>query len=107
VVADAVQELDDRLLSVYWPTQDGHRNTTGETTLLIDRQFTKTWDAFVEYAGDFRQTGAPRHLVHFGTAFKPTLHQQLDLHFGLGQSSAAVEHFVGIGYSFRFQVLHR
>jgi len=95
------------MLSVYWPTQEGHRNVTGETTFLIDRQLTKAWDAFVEYAGDFPEQGGPRHLVHFGTAFKPTPHQQIDLHVGWGLSSAAVDHFVGVGYSFRLQVALR
>lgn len=93
------------MFSVYWPTETGRRNVTGETTFLIDRQLTKTWDAFIEYAGDFPEQGGPRHLVHFGTAFKPTPHQQLDFHVGVGLSSAAVDHFIGVGYSFRFQAL--
>jgi hypothetical protein len=29
----------------------------------------------------------------------------LDLHVGFGLSSAAVDHFVGVGYSFRFQAV--
>jgi hypothetical protein len=95
------------MLSGYWPTQGGRRITTGETTFLIDRLLTKTWDAFVEYAGDFPEQGGPRHLAHFGTAYKPTPHQQLDLHVGVGMSAPAVDHFIGIGYSFRFQVLRR
>jgi hypothetical protein len=95
------------MLSVYWPTGQGRRNVTGETTFLTDRQLTKTWDAFVEYAGDFPQRGGPRHLVHFGTAYKPTPHQQLDLHVGVGLSSAAVDHFIGVGYSFRLQAVRR
>jgi hypothetical protein len=95
------------MLSVYWPTQEGRRNVTGETTFLIDRQLTKTWDAFVEYAGDFVKQGGPRHLVHFGTAYRPTPRQQLDLHVGVGLSSAAVDHFVGLGYSFRVQAARR
>ena len=95
------------MLSVYWPTEDGRRNVTGETTFLLDRQLTKPWDAFVEYAGDFPEQGGPRHLIHFGTAYKPTPHQQLDLHFGLGLSSAAVDHFIGVGYSFRLQAVRR
>jgi hypothetical protein len=95
------------MLSVYWPTQEGRRNVTGETTFLIDRQLTKTWDAFLEYAGDFVEQGGPRHLVHFGTAYKPTPRQQLDLHVGVGLSSAAVDHFVGVGYSFRVQAARR
>jgi len=95
------------MLSVYGPTQQGHRNVTGESTFLIDRQLTKKLDAFVEYAGDFPERGGPRHLAHFGAAYKPTPHQQLDLHVGVGLSSAAVDYFIGVGYSFRFQVLNR
>lgn len=102
MVEGAVGELDDRGL-----TESGRRVTTGETTFLFDHQLTKVWDAFVEYVGDFPQAGGPRHLIHFGTAFKPTPHQQFDLHLGLGQSAATVDHFIGIGYSFRFQVLRQ
>jgi hypothetical protein len=93
------------MFSVYWPTAQGRRNVTGEVTFLMDRQLTKAWDAFAEYAGDFPQQGEPRHLAHFGTAYKVTPHQQLDLHAGFGLSSAAVDRFIGIGYSFRFQAV--
>ena len=93
------------MLSVYWPTVFGQRNVTGETTFLLDRQLTKAWDAFVEYAGDFPEQGGPRHLLHIGTAYKVRPEQQLDLHFGVGLSAAAVDHFIGIGYSFRYQLL--
>jgi len=95
------------MLSVYWPTESGRHNTTGESTFLIDRQLTKRWDAFVEYAGDFPERGTPRHLAHFGTAFKVTPNQQLDMHGGVGLSAAAVDHFIAAGYSFRWQALHR
>jgi hypothetical protein len=33
--------------------------------------------------------------------------QQVDIHFGIGLSAAAIDHFIGIGYSFRFQALRR
>jgi hypothetical protein len=89
--------------AVYWPTQVDSRNVTGESTFLLDRQLTKPADAFIEYAGDFPQRGGPRHLLHFGAAYKITPHHQLDVHYGIGLSPAAVNHFVGIGYSFRFQ----
>ncbi len=95
------------MLSVYWPTESGRRNVTGETTFLIDRQLTKQWDAFVEYVGDFSETGGPRHLLHVGTAYKLTAQQQVDFHAGVGLSSAAVDHFVGVGYSFRLQAVRR
>jgi hypothetical protein len=93
--------------ALYWPTQVGVRNLTGESTFLLDRQLTKPLDAFVEYAGDFPQRGGPRHLLHFGAAYKITPRNQLDIHYGIGLSSAAVDHFIGIGYSFRFQAVRR
>jgi len=95
------------MLSVYFPTVGGRRNVTGETTFLFDRQLMKNCDAFAEYVGDFPEQGRPRHLVHFGAAFKPAPRQQIDFHVGIGLSSAAVDHFIGIGYSFRLQALRR
>jgi hypothetical protein len=95
------------MFSVYWPTQGRTRNVAGESTFLFDRQLTKRWDAFIEYAGDFSEVGGPRHLLHFGTALKITKQQQIDFHVGVGLSSAAVDHLVGIGYSFRFQAIRR
>jgi len=95
------------MLSLYVPTQNGARTVVGESTILVDRQLTKAWDAFTEYAGDFPQAGGPRHLLHFGTAYKIRPRQQVDLHVGVGLSTAAVDHFVGIGYSFRFGLAGR
>jgi Putative MetA-pathway of phenol degradation len=95
------------MLSVYWPTENGQRNVTGETTFLFDRTLTQRWDVFVEYAGDFPENGGPRHLLHFGTSYRPTPHQQLDFHSGVGLSTAALDHFIGVGYSFRLQVFRR
>src|ERR1039457_2982919 len=77
---------------------------TDRPEVTDSRQLTKTWDAFVEYAGDFPGQGGPRHVLHFGSAYKPTPHQQIDL---LGLSSAAVDHFIGVGYSFRLQAVRR
>ena len=94
------------MLSVYWPTQGQSRNTTGQATLLFDRQLTGPWDAFVEYAGDFPQRGGPVHILHFGTAYKLTPHRQLDFHGGAGLSSAAPAYFIGFGYSILLHSAH-
>jgi hypothetical protein len=94
-------------VAVYWPTQGDRRSLTGESTFLFDRQITKPMDAFIEYAGDFPQRGGPRHLLHFGASYKIAPQQQVDVHVGVGLSSAAIDHFVGLGYSFRFQALRR
>jgi hypothetical protein len=94
------------MFSVYWPTQGPSRNTNGQATLLFDRQLTAPWDAFVEYAGDFPQRGGPAHILHFGTAYKLTPHQQLDFHGGAGLSSAAPAYFIGFGYSILLHSAH-
>jgi hypothetical protein len=95
------------MFSLYWPTQGRMRNLTGEATFVLDRQVTGPWDVFVEYAGRFPERGGPQHLLHFGTALKIAKRHQIDFHVGVGLSSAAVGHFIGIGYSFRFQPLWR
>ena len=95
------------MLGLLWPTQGPSRNLNGQTTFLFDRQLTKPWDAFIEYAGMFPQRGGPQQILHLGTSYKITPQQQLDFHFGFGLSSAAPNHFIGFGYSFRFQVFHK
>jgi hypothetical protein len=95
------------MLSMYFPTVDGSRNVTGETTFLVDRTFTKQSDGFVEYVGDFPQRGGPRLLQHVGAAWRPTAWHQFDIHAGVGLSAAALDHFIGVGYSFRWQALRR
>ena len=62
----------------------------------------------MEYVGDFPERGGTRQLLHFATELRLGKRQlqQLDFHFGVGLSSAAVDHFIGIGYSFRLQAFH-
>jgi Putative MetA-pathway of phenol degradation len=93
------------MLSLYWPTQGGQRNLTGEPTLLLDRQLRAPWDVFVEYAGDFSENAGPRNLLHFGTTVKIRKRQQLDFHVGVGSNAGATFHFFGFGYSFRIQAI--
>jgi hypothetical protein len=93
------------MLSLYAPTEAGRHNLTGEATFLMDRQWTARWDGFVEYVGDFPQVGGARNLVHVGTGYKPTPHQQFDVHVGVGLSSAAADYLIGIGYSFRVRAV--
>jgi hypothetical protein len=105
LVAEGFRELDGgRKVVVVLADASRTRNLTGESTFLFDRQITGPWDAFVEYAADLSERGGPRHLLHFGTAYKVAPSHQLDLHFGLGISRAAVDHFIGVGYSFRVQI---
>ena len=103
------------MFSVSWPTQPSptqssptqgtQRNRTGQGSVYFDRQLTRPWDAWVEYSGSFPERGGPQNLIDFGTSYKITPHQQLDFHAGFGLSSAAPDHFIGFGYSVRFQVV--
>jgi hypothetical protein len=91
-----------RKLSANW-TAGGmvavSRPTAGEATFYLDRQLTSPWDVFIEYGGIFPERGGPQHILHFGTSYKLTPHQQVDLHGGVGLSAAAPDHFIGFGYS--------
>jgi hypothetical protein len=89
-------------VAFYWPTLAGTRNFTGETTVYLDRQLTKAWDTFAEYAGDFPERGGSRQFLHFGSAYKLAAHHQIDFHIAVGLSSAAPNAYVGFGYSFLF-----
>ncbi len=40
-----------------------------------------------------------------GQHFKVANGQQIDFHVGFGLAAAAVDHIVGVGYSFRFQAI--
>jgi hypothetical protein len=93
------------MFSVIWPTEEARRNLAGQSSLYFDRQLTPSWDIYVEYSGAFPQRGGPQHVFDFGTAYKPTPHQQLDFHCGLGLSAATPDHSIGLGYSVRFQVI--
>lgn len=95
------------MLAAYWPTEGMRRNVTGQSTWELDRQLKSSWDAFVEYAGEFPHRGAPENILHLGTAYRISNNQQLDFHAGFGLSSAAPDRIIGIGYSFRFRAFGR
>lgn len=95
------------MLSMYWPTEGQSRNPTGQATFLLDRQITGPLDVFIEYAGEFPESGGTQHLLHVGASYKLAPQHQIDVHFGAGLSRAAPDHFIGFGYSFRFQAIAR
>jgi hypothetical protein len=88
------------MVSLFWLTEEDRRNPTWQPAFYIERQITKSWDVFLEYAADYPAHGEPRPILHTGTAYRITPRNQLDLHIGVGLSRAAPAVFVGIGYSF-------
>lgn len=91
------------MFSLMWPTQGSRRNLTGQASVFFDRLLMPSWDAYVEYSGAFPQRGGPQNVIDFGTAYKPTPHQQLDFHCSFGLSAASPDLSIGFGYSVRFQ----
>jgi len=89
----------------YWPTFAKKHNFTGELTFVLDRQLTRPWDVFVEYAGDFPERTGSRQLLHFGSSYKLSARQQLDFQLAAGLSNAAPNIFFGVGYSFLLHVV--
>jgi hypothetical protein len=87
--------------SLFWNTNSGKRNSVWEPTFYVEKEITKPWDVFAEYAGDFAQRGRSKQIAHLGAAYRIASRQQIDLHFGLGVSPAAPRHFFAVGYSFR------
>jgi hypothetical protein len=94
------------MFSVSWPTQSGKRNTTGQASMYFDRQLTAPWDVYVEYSGSFPERGGPQHFINTGMSYKLSPHQQLDFHAVFGLSAATPDYQIGLGYSFRLQVIH-
>jgi hypothetical protein len=93
------------MFAAAWPTHSAGRNLTGQFDVYFDCQLTAPWDAYVEYSGDFPERGTPQHAIDFGTAYKPSPHQQIDFHWSFGLSAAAPNYALGLGYSFRFQFI--
>jgi len=94
------------MFSVMWPTQDGRHNATGQASMYFDRQLTGPLDAWAEYSGAFPQRGGPQHLINCGASYNLSPHQQLDFHLTFGLSAATPDYAIGLGYSFRLQVIH-
>lgn len=94
------------MFSVSWLTQSSRRNRTGQASMYFDRQLTAPWDAYVEYSGSFPERGGPQNFINSGTAYKLSPNQQLDFHVIFGLSAVTPSYQIGLGYSFRLQVIH-
>jgi hypothetical protein len=60
---------------------------------------------FVEYAGDYPESGSPAQLLNSGGLYRPGPNQQLDFHVALGLNHNAPSYIVGVGYSVGFDEL--
>ena len=93
------------MFGVTWFTSEHINNPTFEPTLSLDHSFSAARDAFVEYAGQYPDHARPAQTLDGGGSWRVTDHQQIDLHVGFGLNRSAPNHFLGFGYSFRFDGL--
>jgi Putative MetA-pathway of phenol degradation len=92
------------MFTLIWFPSESARNPTFEPTLSVEREFGPSADMFVEYVGDYDHR-RPAQLLDGGGAWRSTKAQQLDFHMGFGLNSSTVDHYFGIGYSFRLDGL--
>jgi hypothetical protein len=96
----------DGMFTVTWFPSETTRNPTFEPTLSLEKEFAPSADMFAEYVGDYDHQ-RPTQLLDAGGSWRFTKTQQVDFHVGLGLNSSTVDHYFGIGYSFRFDDLFR
>jgi hypothetical protein len=92
------------MFTLTWFPSDPERNPTFESTFSLERAFGPAADMFVEYVGDYDHE-RPSQVLDTGGAWRFTRTQQLDFHVGFGLNRSSVDHYLGIGYSFRLDGL--
>jgi hypothetical protein len=88
------------MFTLTWFPNDSVRNPTFEPTLSLEREFGSHGDVFMEYVADYDHQ-RPSQLLDGGGSWRFTKRQQLDFHAGFGLNRSTVDHYFGIGYSFR------
>jgi hypothetical protein len=100
------QELNEKwdiegMQSLFYPSDtNGKRNLDWQNSLVLNRSWGRQKNAFIEYVGDVYEHGPMSNLIHFGAAYRPNRHQQIDTQFGFRLNYAAPIAFFGFGYSF-------
>jgi len=76
-----------------------------ETTFVVEKKVTERTSLFVEYVGDYPDSGSSSQLLNSGGLYRLGPNQQVDFHVALGLNHNAPSYIVGIGYSVRFDEL--
>jgi hypothetical protein len=92
------------MFTVTWFPREAERNPTFEPTLELEREIGPSAYIFVEYVGDYDHQ-KPSQVLDTGGAWQATKTQQFDFHVGFGLNSSSVDHYFGVGYSFRLDGL--
>jgi len=92
--------------SFFRPSDQSAKQTT-ETTLSLEKELREDLSVFVEYVGDFPDTGRNQQLMNSGMSWHVTKLQQLDMRLAFGLNNNSPDMIVGVGYSFRVDGLFK
>jgi hypothetical protein len=93
------------MLTEFLRPSDATSKRITETTFVIEKEVTERASLFVEYVGDYPESGGPAQLLNSGGLYRLSPNQQLDFHVALGLNHNAPSYIVGVGYSVRFDEL--
>jgi hypothetical protein len=96
--------LSGMFTEFFRPSDPSSKRIT-ETTFVIEKKVTERASLFVEYVGDYPESGNPAQLLNSGGLYRLSPNQQLDFHVALGLNHNAPSYIVGVGYSVRFDEL--
>jgi hypothetical protein len=93
------------MLTEFFRPSDPISKRITETTFVIEKKVTERASLFVEYVGDYPESGSPAQLLNSGGLYRLSPNQQVDFHIALGLNHNAPSYIVGVGYSVRFDEL--
>ena len=88
------------MCTLTWFPSESSRNPTFQSTFSLEREFGPSADMFFESVGDYSHQ-SPSQVLDTGATWRVTKTQQLDFHAGIGLNHSSVDHYFGLGYSFR------
>src|SRR6266478_6660939 len=96
--------LSGMFTEFFRPSDPASKRIT-EATFVIEKKVTERASLFVEYVGDYPESGSSAQLLNWGGLYRLTPNQQVDFHVALGLNHNAPSYIVGVGYSVRFDEL--
>jgi Putative MetA-pathway of phenol degradation len=88
------------MFTLSWFPSESTRNPTFGSVFALGRDFGPAANASIEYGGTYDHQ-RPTQVLDTLAQWRFTNTQQIDFQAGFGLNSSSVDHFFGIGYSFR------
>jgi Putative MetA-pathway of phenol degradation len=92
------------MFTVTWFPSQSQQNPTFQPTFAIGKELGPGASGVIEYVGEYNHQ-RPSQILDTGAVYRVTDHQEIDLQAGFGLNSSSLDHFFGLGYSFRLDGL--